>query len=200
VPKDQSLESLSSDFGQYLEDKTFPDVTLKCHDRAIPAHRSVLAARSSVFAAMFRNKMTESETGVVEIGDMDSDMLEDFVNYLYTGKIKDASEDSVSSLFAFGDKYDVRPLQIKCSEWIRDHLTRENCVGFLQMASSHNYEYLINIVAEFIVRDSTIFKSEEWSKFKKLNRRVAFSIYERYIDTLRNVIQSVERNLNCVIF
>ncbi len=128
--------------------------------------------------------MAESESGVVEIVDMDPDMLEDFLKYLYTGKIKILSEENVSFLFSIAHKYDTQPLLKECSQWIRYHLTRENCIGFLQMAGTHNCEYLINIVAEYIVRESSIFKSEEWSKFKKLNSMVAVTVYERYIDTL----------------
>ena len=47
----------------------FSDCKLRVQDVELPAHRCVLAARSSVFKAMFAHKMTESLEGVVAIDD-----------------------------------------------------------------------------------------------------------------------------------
>ena len=55
------------------------DVTLICGDRQFPAHKFVLAARSNVFAAMFRQDMKEAFTNEVKIQDTDPDTLQYFL-------------------------------------------------------------------------------------------------------------------------
>ncbi len=145
------------------------------------AHRSVLAARSPVFAAMFRNKMAECKNGVVEMEDLDPDVLESFLKFLYSGKITNLSEKNVSILFSTSDKYDVPCLQQQCSEWIIEHLTLQNCIGFMQLADTHNCNYWKNSVVEFIVGHTSVFEREEWSQLKGLNAKLVNFVYEKYI-------------------
>ena len=56
------------------------DITLICGDGQFPAHKVILAARSNVFAAMFRHSNTkEAATNEVMIKDTDPDTLERFL-------------------------------------------------------------------------------------------------------------------------
>ena len=56
------------------------DITLICDNRQFPAHKFILAARSDVFAAMFRHSNTkEAATNEVMIKDTDPDTLERFL-------------------------------------------------------------------------------------------------------------------------
>ena len=56
------------------------DVTLICNDVRFPAHKAILAARSDVFATMFKQKDTqEAATNEVNIHDADSKTLNNFL-------------------------------------------------------------------------------------------------------------------------
>ena len=58
------------------------DVTLVCNDVRFPVHKTILEARSDVFAAMFQHEGTkESTTKEVEISDFDAPTLRKFVKY-----------------------------------------------------------------------------------------------------------------------
>ena len=60
------------------------DITLICDTRRFPAHTFILAARSNVFAAMFRHPDTkEAATKEVEIKDTDPDTLERFLRFAF---------------------------------------------------------------------------------------------------------------------
>ena len=54
--------------------------------KELKAHRNILAARSSVFLAMFEHPLEESVNGKVEIVDVDPEVLALFLKVLYTGK------------------------------------------------------------------------------------------------------------------
>jgi len=69
------------------EDDNFKDVSLKLADGELRVHRCVLAARSSVFAAMFSCTMKESHTGVVEIPNVRTAPMRVFLRLLYTGLV-----------------------------------------------------------------------------------------------------------------
>ena len=51
----------------------------------VSGHRSVLSARSEVFASMFTNETTERETGTVDLNDVTVEGLRLFLEFVYIG-------------------------------------------------------------------------------------------------------------------
>ena len=86
----------------------------------LPAHRSLLAARSPVFAAMLNSGLEEAQTGQVQISDSDPETFALFLRFLYVGKLENNIEKTVVSgpmkmkLFALADKYQVETLMKIC--------------------------------------------------------------------------------------
>ena len=88
---------------------------------SFPAHRSLLAARSSVFfAAMLNSGLEEARTGQVQINDTDPETFALFLRFLYVGELEDEEEETVVSgpmkmkLFTLADKYQVETLMKIC--------------------------------------------------------------------------------------
>ena len=58
------------------------DVNLVCNDVRYPVHKTILAARSDVFARMFQhNNCKEATTKEVNIMDVDTPTLNKFIKY-----------------------------------------------------------------------------------------------------------------------
>ena len=89
------------------------DVEFLVGEEALGAHRSLLCARSPVFAAMFASGMKEAENGHVRIEDVDPPSFERFLKFLYTG-LMDESLAMDEKLFAVADKYQVETLMELC--------------------------------------------------------------------------------------
>jgi len=89
---------------------------------SFPAHRSLLAARSPVFAAMLNSGLEEARTGQVQINDTDPETFALFLRFLYVGELEyDEEEDEVAlsgpmkkKLFVLADKYQVETLMKIC--------------------------------------------------------------------------------------
>ena len=67
------------------------DITLvtTVDGREFSAHKSILAARSVVFAAMFSHEeLEESQKNQVEVPDFSGEVMEAMLSYIYTGKIE----------------------------------------------------------------------------------------------------------------
>ena len=47
--------------------------------------------RSTVFDAMFSNNMLEAQSSIVNIQDLDADIVEDMVKYIYSGRVSNNS-------------------------------------------------------------------------------------------------------------
>ncbi len=64
------LNELSTHFGGLFNNMQFSDVNFKVCGSEFPAHKLILAARSEVFAAMFKHPMKEQSTNQIEIEDI----------------------------------------------------------------------------------------------------------------------------------
>jgi speckle-type POZ protein len=86
-----------------LNNGPFSDTVLVVDGREFNAHKAILAARSPVFNAMFEHEMKESRKGRVEISDIDPDVFNEMLKFVYTGntpQIQGMAED----LLAAADK------------------------------------------------------------------------------------------------
>jgi speckle-type POZ protein len=94
---------LSDDLGGLFESGKFSDVILSVNGAEFNAHKSILAARSPVFAAMFEHEMEEKKQNRVEIIDMDKDVLSEMLKFIYTGRSPNL-EKMADDLLAAADK------------------------------------------------------------------------------------------------
>jgi len=92
--------------------KKMTDVEFLVGEEAFGAHRSLLSARSPVFAGMFASGMKEAETGQVRIDDTDPKIFQCFLKFLYTGMYEPSPMDS--DLLTVADKYQVETLMELC--------------------------------------------------------------------------------------
>ena len=91
-------------------DQLFTDVEFHVAGRIFSAHKAIVANRSPVLQAMFRNDMTESRTNQVKIDDVNAAVFKRFLRFLYTGRIDTCHDE----LFAVADKYQVETLRRLC--------------------------------------------------------------------------------------
>jgi len=104
---------------------------------SFPAHRSILAARSPVFAAMLNSGLEEARSGQVQINDTDPESFALFLRFLYVGELEDNEEEAVISglmkkkLFALADKYQVETLMKICQTPARSADLEETMNSFL---------------------------------------------------------------------
>ena len=92
----------------------FTDIQFDVDGRIFNAHKVIVAARSPVLAAMFQNDMAEARSNKVRIEDMEADVFENLLYFLYTGKLTLSSDSR--ELYAAADKYQVDTLKLLCQE------------------------------------------------------------------------------------
>jgi len=108
------------------------DVEFLVGEEAFGAHRSLISARSPVFAAMFASGMKEAETGQVRIEDVDPATFQRFLKFLYTGMMEMSTVDK--ELFVVADKYGVETLMELCRPAIQPADTEDGVLkAFLSL-------------------------------------------------------------------
>ena len=108
-PKDPTM-CLADDLEKLTSNEDFSDVEIHCKDIRLKAHKAILASRSSVFQAMFTNPCKESQTGSVTINNMEPEVLQDLINFIYSCKVKKLKE-NVADLFIAADMYMMESLK-----------------------------------------------------------------------------------------
>uniref|UniRef100_A0A7M4E9A6 Leucine zipper like post translational regulator 1 n=1 Tax=Crocodylus porosus TaxID=8502 RepID=A0A7M4E9A6_CROPO len=131
--------SLIQDMKAYLEGAgmDFCDIILLLDGHPRPAHKAILAARSSYFEAMFRSFMPEDGQVNISIGEMvpSKQAFESMLRYIYYGEVNMPPEDSLY-LFAAPYYYGFfnNRLQAYCKQNLEMNVTAENVLQILEAA------------------------------------------------------------------
>ncbi|KAL4608997.1 speckle-type POZ protein-like A [Arapaima gigas] len=148
---------LSDDLGNLWECSRFTDCSLYVRGQEFRAHKSILAARSPVFNAMFEHEMEESKNNRVDITDVEPEVFKEMMGFIYTGKAPNLDK-MADSLLAVADKasfrckYALERLKVMCEEALCSSLSVENVADLLILADLHCAEQLKAQAIDFINR------------------------------------------------
>lgn len=112
---------------QRLKNK-FSDVGLVAGGSIIRAHRSVLAAGSAYFNAMFTVGLVEEQQELVEIHSISPHILSQLVDFIYSGNV-DITQDNVLELFAAADMLELDDVVSGCISYLKQQLHYSNALG-----------------------------------------------------------------------
>lgn len=119
------------------ENQRFCDIEIVCAGKHIKAHRVILAASSPYFHAMFTAELLEKQKPCVELHAIDPDILEELINFIYTGKVK-IGQDNVQDLIVAADMLQLKEVVTGCTEFLLKELHSSNCIGIYRFADGHN--------------------------------------------------------------
>ncbi len=126
--------NLQYDMGMALKENDDKDFVIQCQDKYFSCHRFILKIRSPVFKAMLESDNTESTNGVLVIVDFDKEVVQSFLEYLYTDKCSDLTA-LAEDLLIIADKYDVQGLVAMAMNELGKNINEENVPGYLMTAS-----------------------------------------------------------------
>ncbi|XP_065205290.1 speckle-type POZ protein-like isoform X2 [Planococcus citri] len=162
VPKCNFFENFVSLF----ENQELTDVIISANGKDYPAHKTVLAARSPVFLAMFKHNTKENQLNRIDIEDIDEQVVVEMLRYVYTGKCANL-EKLAGELLAAADKYDLYRLKMMCANALLLRLSVENAASVLALADMHGVKELKNEVIKFIVSKPTeVLATEGWKSIR----------------------------------
>jgi speckle-type POZ protein len=162
---------LSTHLDGLFNSMQFSDVILHIGDREFRAHKLILATRSEVFAAMFQHPTKEKLTNQIEIEDIEPDVFQELLRFMYTGRLSITSMETMATrLFIAADKYLLVELKMKCENYLVHHMSPDNCVVLLLHGDLLNPAEPLNEATKFFQRfPSQVTATERWKKMKHEN-------------------------------
>ena len=119
-------------------------------DRArLKAHRNVLCAASPFFYNALNTEMKEKKEGVIRIEEASKGLMEDILEYLYTGNVY-ISERNAVDLLAMADYLIIPSLKVKSCEVITQSMSHTNCLLFYYAAMRYQCTGLQERTRNFI--------------------------------------------------
>jgi speckle-type POZ protein len=142
-----------SQLEELFEKMLFSDVTFNVRGQKFAAHKNILAMRSPVFAAMFQHPTKELQTGEVEVEDVDPDVFQEVLRYLYTGLTRSTAMDVMATgLLVAADKYLLDELKNRCETHLIRQMSAKNCLDLLTLTTHNPAEHLKKYAIEFFRR------------------------------------------------
>jgi speckle-type POZ protein len=182
IKKVTQQRRLVQDFGCLLDNKNNADVYFSFEDVEIGAHKTILAARSPVFAAMFQHDMQENKANKVKITDISSAVFGQTLHFIYTGqcKLKGIAEE----LFFVADKYQIEGLKQMCENHLHKNLKVDNAVRLLILSDMHQSSILKEHAIYFINRNAVeVRKTSSWKDLIKSHLHLLEELYNEIIDS-----------------
>ncbi|XP_060872936.1 ring canal kelch homolog [Metopolophium dirhodum] len=125
------------------------DIRLETDDGTIVcAHKVVLVSACPYFRAMFTS-FSEGAKYVVNIRELDSNILQLLIDYIYTGKIM-VTEQNVMDLLPASVLLQLDYIRDVCVEFLKKQLNLSNCLGIKEFADFYNCMDLLSSSEEYI--------------------------------------------------
>ncbi|KAK0071888.1 hypothetical protein PV326_000700, partial [Microctonus aethiopoides] len=166
VPKPQVLDNLCDRFKNFLTTSDLSDMTIVIDEKEIKVHKIILAAYSPIFLALFKADMsTESVNEKIIVTDIESDIMEKVIEFMYTGVIDPVLDFNVLlSILEVANKYEIIVLKELCEKKLSENMTINNVLKILERASLYGVPQLIETLISFMVeRKSQIVALEDFA-------------------------------------
>lgn len=157
---DSKSSSLKDDLRRFLQatGAEFSDIKLVLESNTFPAHKAILAARSSYFEGLFRSfsPTGSNQMHSVKIGEILPSRQSFFslMRFIYYGDVDMPVEDSLYLFTAHAFYiFSNNRLQVYCKHNLERNVTIENVIQIVEAADKSNVHDMKNYALDLIVRN-----------------------------------------------
>lgn len=158
LPKSTLVTNLAS----LLQNDQFADLTISVSSETFRAHKALLVARSSVFAAMFQHDMQEAQRNQITIKDMEPKVFREVLRFIYTDQVEGLPQ-MACELLAAADRYDLARLKVMCEIALIKCITVNSATETLIFADLHRAKELKARTVQFI--GENLMMMPNWGEF-----------------------------------
>jgi speckle-type POZ protein len=102
---------------------------------------------------MFSHPTKEVLSGKVEVKDVDPDVFQEILRFIYTGKTQSTAMDKMAlGLLAAADKYLLEDLKTRCENHLIRQMSGNYCLELLSLTTHHPAEHLKKYAIEYFRR------------------------------------------------
>ena len=126
------------------------DITLVSKDNIkFKAHRNVLSAASPYFDKLLQSNMKENREGIVRFEEISGSVLEDVLEFIYTGTVE-VTQENAEELIAAGNYLIIPGLKTASGRFLEREMSHINCISTFYLAEKYECDELITNSRLFI--------------------------------------------------
>ncbi|KAL7050430.1 hypothetical protein ACKWTF_004080 [Chironomus riparius] len=172
----------SKDLQKIFDNKSFCDCEFDVNGTTIKGHKFAIFARAPAFL-----KAIEDAGNKLMIKDCSVDGFNEFLRFLYCGKLADKTDATIFDVLSLAHSYNVQYLKEICEEILMNNLNASNANAIYQNA--HNYELSDELKIQSFALIQVMFKNIS----QKLPDE--FINDPKYVDNLINLAESLINGL-----
>lgn len=132
------------------------DVTFVVEGEKLPAHKSILAGRSSYFRAMLFGGLAEATQREVSLN-VPLDTFKIILKYVYSGclSLRKIEDEEILELLGLTDEYGIDVLKLAIAADLKANIHLENCCSILDAALLYKLQTLSDACLKFMDRNAT---------------------------------------------
>ena len=126
------------------------DITLVTKDdKEFKAHRNVLSAASPLFLKLLQSDMKENREGIVHFEEISGAVMEDVLEFIYTGSVE-VTEENSKDLIAAANYLLLAGLKTHSGRFLGRQISESNCISAFYYAEMYQCDELITNTRKFI--------------------------------------------------
>lgn len=152
------------DYWQAALTQCHTDIIFRVEKNELYAHQSILQIRSEYFRTLLQHPFKEKEEGIVQVNDCSYEVFKNFLEFIYTGNIKDLSEEIQTSidLFKLGHLYQEDALIVRCIDkinaWLLENTIDNHFDAIFELGSTYQIPDFINACLQGIEKNRKYLK------------------------------------------
>ena len=132
------------------QDPSLCDITLMTKDdKEFKAHRSVLSAASPFFLKLLQSDMKENREGIVRFEEISSALMEDVLEFIYTGSVEVNQKNSKDLIVAANYLF-IPGLRNVSGKFLGRQMSKSNCISTFYFAAMYQCDELMTNTRKFI--------------------------------------------------
>ncbi|XP_063985335.1 TD and POZ domain-containing protein 4-like [Diachasmimorpha longicaudata] len=187
-PHEESSGRLTQHFYQLFKESKLSDVSVIAGVKIFRAHKIVLAARSSVFSAMFEDEETEEDMeNEVIIKNMEPEVVQAMLEFFYSDKVENLKVELAYELLEAANKYDVEDLANVCVKFLDENINTENAAKIFFYGDLYHSEKLKQRAFDFIAKHlSEVVESQGYKEMEEEDPRLAVKLLRTIVVLLKS--------------
>ncbi|XP_022792409.1 kelch-like protein 2 [Stylophora pistillata] len=170
------------------------DITLITKDdQELKAHRNVLSAASPFFCKLLQSDMRENREGVVRFEEISGSVMEDVLEFIYTGTVE-VTQENAEELVAATNYLIVPNLKTISGRYLQHQMCKSNCISTFYFAEKYDCEELVSESKSFIHENfASVAVMDEFLSLEAKEVERWISSDEIVVKTEADVFQIAER-------
>jgi len=118
-------------------------------DKEFKAHRNVFSAASPFLLKLLQSDMKENREGIVRFEEISGAVMEDVLEFIYTGSV-DVTQENSEDLIAAANCFLIPGLKTVSGRFLERQMSKSNCISTFYFAEIYQCDELITNTRKFI--------------------------------------------------